>query len=625
MRNGYLVLLCTILSSAGLSNAAVAASQEELLENLDHPDPFLAELAAAEIEKLGSVVLPALAQALGAPDVELRFKVDQLFNELIEEVFVDLETEYRSLDLDRRELASKQGRETARKDLVRLEKLVDEWKKSFVDFDEKVNKFLAFKTLEKQRQNRDPDSDPDSETARDEKLSALKKEIEQLEEEIPDLEAKVTDVLRHDQLESVKDSLKDLSDVEKLRMQELEERVESREPAVEGLLEKVAAIGPPAYAAMAARLTRLPLKDLHPTGKLRSSVQVLYDDLIAKALKGLAPELWAPNEEDFDRVRYQVSLLWAKEVQAGGPHKDEAEMVLSRHVTATLSDLDAPVSIIRERAATELYRQGQRGLDALLARIEAADASSINASAGDHAFLAGLLRWKIAPSTYARFGVHFAEYENLSFTARRRKIFQYARTAGGDAIPTLRAVVVEDSLESSFLVKYAAAKALAVQLEDHLGYMVLKSLHPAMVMKRPKISRGLRLVQGRALIETKDYQLAVEEFAKILEALPFDFEGNYWIAFTYLLLKDYPKAIHHFEIARRINPKDYLTLYNLACAYSLGGKPKQALDALGAAVDAGFDDAQHIEKDPDLDPIRTQPRYQRIVDKARAAEEESQN
>ncbi|HZN60663.1 MAG TPA: tetratricopeptide repeat protein, partial [Planctomycetota bacterium] len=119
---------------------------------------------------------------------------------------------------------------------------------------------------------------------------------------------------------------------------------------------------------------------------------------------------------------------------------------------------------------------------------------------------------------------------------------------------------------------------------------------------------------GYEHIRDKNYVEAVESFQKILDEFPFDFRANYHIAFAYLLLKNFPKAIHHFEIARRISPQDQLTLYNLACAYALaGGKPDEALEALEASVKAGFDDYEHLEKDPDLESLRGLERYRRLV------------
>ena len=77
--------------------------------------------------------------------------------------------------------------------------------------------------------------------------------------------------------------------------------------------------------------------------------------------------------------------------------------------------------------------------------------------------------------------------------------------------------------------------------------------------------------------------------------------------------KDYEKAAFVFDRACKIAPQDASAAYNAACAYSLLGKKPEALRLLKAAVTAGFNDADHIAKDTDLDNIRNEPEYQAIV------------
>lgn len=60
------------------------------------------------------------------------------------------------------------------------------------------------------------------------------------------------------------------------------------------------------------------------------------------------------------------------------------------------------------------------------------------------------------------------------------------------------------------------------------------------------------------------------------------------------------------------------TLYNLACAEARAGNADKAFDHLFAAIDAGFDSADHIRGDSDLDAIRKDPRFKQAVAKARA-------
>ncbi len=57
--------------------------------------------------------------------------------------------------------------------------------------------------------------------------------------------------------------------------------------------------------------------------------------------------------------------------------------------------------------------------------------------------------------------------------------------------------------------------------------------------------------------------------------------------------------------------------YNLACTYALGGQNGPALDQLQLAVDAGFTDYQHLIDDPDLAPLRTDPRFGALTEPLR--------
>jgi hypothetical protein len=54
-------------------------------------------------------------------------------------------------------------------------------------------------------------------------------------------------------------------------------------------------------------------------------------------------------------------------------------------------------------------------------------------------------------------------------------------------------------------------------------------------------------------------------------------------------------------------------LYNLACANSLAGRKAEALTWLKRAIDAGFSQEETIRKDSDLDPIRLDARFKKII------------
>jgi len=67
------------------------------------------------------------------------------------------------------------------------------------------------------------------------------------------------------------------------------------------------------------------------------------------------------------------------------------------------------------------------------------------------------------------------------------------------------------------------------------------------------------------------------------------------------------------EKALEIDPEDAGVLYNVACLYSLEGKVDEAIHCLEGAFDRGFSNKEWFENDPDLDPLRPDPRFQSLI------------
>jgi dienelactone hydrolase len=89
---------------------------------------------------------------------------------------------------------------------------------------------------------------------------------------------------------------------------------------------------------------------------------------------------------------------------------------------------------------------------------------------------------------------------------------------------------------------------------------------------------------------------------------------SYETAESLLRRKGYLQAAANLEWAAEARPSSSGILYALACAYSLGKQNLKAIEALKRAVENGFSDRAAIESDKDLDPIRQDPAFKKIVE-----------
>ena len=75
----------------------------------------------------------------------------------------------------------------------------------------------------------------------------------------------------------------------------------------------------------------------------------------------------------------------------------------------------------------------------------------------------------------------------------------------------------------------------------------------------------------------------------------------------------YKKGLEVDKKLARLKPEDPLIHYNLACSYSLLKMVEQALQALKKAIDLGYQDFSFMEADTDLDNVRKDSRYKKLI------------
>ncbi|MCH7884665.1 MAG: hypothetical protein IIC01_05380 [Planctomycetes bacterium] len=81
---------------------------------------------------------------------------------------------------------------------------------------------------------------------------------------------------------------------------------------------------------------------------------------------------------------------------------------------------------------------------------------------------------------------------------------------------------------------------------------------------------------------------------------------------------EYKKALSIGEKILELDPHDMGTMYNVACLHCLLGHKKHACVWLGKAIDAGYNDVNHMLSDDDLASIRDTERFRRLIERARS-------
>lgn len=130
----------------------------------------------------------------------------------------------------------------------------------------------------------------------------------------------------------------------------------------------------------------------------------------------------------------------------------------------------------------------------------------------------------------------------------------------------------------------------------------------------PRGSNGLRdsekskraKVQDASLRKTKD-----EDRDK-------DRDGASWFTRGYELHQadQYVEAIEAFSHSIALGYRQATAMYNVACGFALLDDKENALFWLERSLSAGFDQAEILRTDSDLDPLRTDSRFKEMVERA---------
>jgi serine/threonine protein kinase/Tfp pilus assembly protein PilF len=118
---------------------------------------------------------------------------------------------------------------------------------------------------------------------------------------------------------------------------------------------------------------------------------------------------------------------------------------------------------------------------------------------------------------------------------------------------------------------------------------------------------------------TAAYRRALDVVQDHLALNPDDPRAATMCAVAHCRLGDQEAGLDWAERALAIDPEDAGVKYNVACLYAVEGRTEDAIRTLRAAVSSGFGNREWLERDPDLESIRHDSRFQALMTKGSPA------
>jgi len=120
---------------------------------------------------------------------------------------------------------------------------------------------------------------------------------------------------------------------------------------------------------------------------------------------------------------------------------------------------------------------------------------------------------------------------------------------------------------------------------------------------------------GNAHLELDQLEAAQKMFEKAIEIDPVCTRAHYDLGVVFSRTGWEEDALKQFEKAIGLNENYALPYYAISCLYALQNRRRPALDYLRNAILRGFNDWDHIDNDHDLDSLRDDEEFQKIMEK----------
>jgi tetratricopeptide (TPR) repeat protein len=117
--------------------------------------------------------------------------------------------------------------------------------------------------------------------------------------------------------------------------------------------------------------------------------------------------------------------------------------------------------------------------------------------------------------------------------------------------------------------------------------------------------------------EKRDLEVQISFLEGLVRRAPNYVEALQILGDHYTQHGDYSHGLRVDQQLSRLQPRNPLVFYNLACSLSLTGALDQAASALTQALHLGYRDFKWLARDPDLLQLRQHPLYRGIESQIR--------
>jgi len=124
----------------------------------------------------------------------------------------------------------------------------------------------------------------------------------------------------------------------------------------------------------------------------------------------------------------------------------------------------------------------------------------------------------------------------------------------------------------------------------------------------------LHFKQGLSYAKSSDYENAIPEFKRAIEISPTS-KAYANLGVCYMKLGKTNKALEALQEAVNLDKCDSFALYNLTAIYSVQDRTDLSLDSLDRALKCGFNNYDAIRFDKDLNNLRGEPEFRKILEK----------